>query len=192
MFTLWHTGLLGGRIAVHLGVSGHYKIYENCLHGFHLQQTLFSWKKSCFALRTSSVLAGHLIRSFLRAQRALMTPHTTRQVDVDTPTSLCTTLKNAPDTSRWSAKTTCRSAGTGREWRMGRSRRGERRRAIYITTSRPKRRYKYVSSSVHAKSGFLRSLRGLSTRTLRRRRRRNILFASILASQWSWVTLLLT
>ena len=154
---------------------------------------LFSWKRSCFALRISSGLAGHLIRSFLRAQRALMTPHTTRQqVDVNTPSSLRTTFKNAPDASRWSAKTTCRSAGTAREQRVGRSRRCKRRRVICITTSGPKRRYEYVSSSVQAKSGFWRSLRGLSTRTLCGRRRCNILFASILASEWSWVNLLLT
>ena len=154
---------------------------------------LFSWKRSCFTLRTSSGLACHLIRSFLRAQRALMTPHTTRQqVDVNTPTSLRTTFKNAPDASRWSAKTTCRSAGTARERRVGHSRRCKRRRVIYITTSGPKRRYEYVSSSVQAKSGFWRSLRGLSTRTLCGRRRRNILFASFLASEWSWVNLLLT
>ena len=78
------------------------------------------------------------------------------------------------------------------EQRVGRSRRSERRRVIYITTSGPKRRYEYVSSSVHVDRGLWRSLRGLSTRTLWRRWRRNILFASILASQWSWVTLLLT
>ena len=61
VFTLWHTGPLGGRIAVHLGVSGHYKIYENCLHGFLLQQTLTVQLEKivlCFAdlLRTGGPL----------------------------------------------------------------------------------------------------------------------------------------